>query len=70
MCLPRRCGFQNGGVKSYRYESPLLLTSYIYISWFIDLYALYKHAKMEVLKRYHVCFKLPHWWVYIMHIEL
>ena len=31
MCLPRRCGFQNGGVKSYRYESPLLLTSYIYI---------------------------------------
>ena len=47
----RRCGFQNCGLKSDRYESPLLVVSYI--SWFINLYALYKPANLEVLKRYH-----------------
>ena len=48
MHMLRRCGFQNSGLKS---NSPLLVISYI--SCFIDVYALYKPANSEVLKRYH-----------------
>ena len=46
MRILRRCGFQNGGMKSNKYESPLLVISYI--SWFINLYVLYKPANEEV----------------------
>ena len=46
LCMLRRCGFQNSGLTSNRYESPLLFISYI--SWFIDLYALYTLANSEV----------------------
>ena len=48
MCIIRRCGFQNGGLKSNMYESPLLVNH-----WFINVpvYALYNPANSDVLKK-------------------
>ena len=69
MCKLRRCAFQNGGLKSNRYESPLLV-----ISLFIDLYAIYKPANLvgslspsSHQPSHDIFSKPPHWRVYITH---